>query len=115
MSTSRRRFLKSAVAVGGVTLGQQLEALPGSPPGAGGPAARAAGNAAPVQERRLPNMDPGTGMGPEGYGALDENSVHYMAIRVKPENFETAVDQRQLFWPVDDDEVGRLVDGEMCV
>ena len=24
-------------------------------------------------------------------------------------------DQRQLFWPVDDDEVGRLVDGEMCV
>ena len=25
------------------------------------------------------------------------------------------VNQRQLFWPVDDDEVGRLVDGEMCV
>ena len=24
-------------------------------------------------------------------------------------------DQRQLFWPVDDDEVGRLVGGEMCV
>ena len=91
MSTSRRRFLKSAVAVGGVTLGQRLEALPGSPPGAGGPAARAAGSAAPVQERRLPTMDPGTGIGPEGYGALDENSVHYVAIRVKPENFETAV------------------------
>ena len=48
MSTSRRRFLKSAVAVGGVTLGQRLEALPGLPPGARGPAARAAGNAAPV-------------------------------------------------------------------
>ena len=91
MSTSRRRFLKSAVAVGGVTLGQRLEALPGSPPGAGGPAARAAGSAAPVQERRLPNMDPGTGIGPDGYGALDENSVHYVAIRVKPKNFETAV------------------------
>ena len=73
MSTSRRRFLKSAVAVGGVTLGQRLAALPGSPPGAREPAA---GNAAPVQERRLPNMDPGTGMGPEGYGALDQNSVH---------------------------------------
>ena len=24
-------------------------------------------------------------------------------------------DQRQLFWQVDDDEVGRLVGGEMCV
>ena len=91
MSTSRRRFLKSAVAVGGVTLGQRLEALPGIPPGARGPAARAAGSAAPVQERRLPTMDPGTGIGPDGYGALDENSVHYVAIRVKPENFETAV------------------------
>ena len=83
MSTSRRRFLKSAVAVDGVTLGQRLEALPGSPPGVGGPAARAAGSAAPVQEWRLPNMDPGTDIGPEGYGALDENSVHYVAIRVK--------------------------------
>ena len=28
---------------------------------------------------------------------------------------KAACDQRQLFWPVDDDEVGRLVDGEMCV
>ena len=91
MSTSRRRFLKSAVTVGGVTLGPRLEALPGPPPGVGGPAARAAESAAPVQERRLPNMDPGTGIGPDGYGALDENSVHYVAIRVKPENFETAV------------------------
>ena len=72
MSTSRRRFLKGAVAVGGVTLGQRLGALP-------------------VRERQLPHMAPGTGTGPEGYGALDENSVHYVAIRVKPENFETAV------------------------
>ena len=30
-------------------------------------------------------------IGPEGYGALDENSVHYVAIRVKPENVETTV------------------------
>ncbi len=31
------------------------------------------------------------GKGVEGYGALNEDSVHYVAIRVKPENFESAV------------------------
>ena len=82
MSTSRRRFLKSAVAVGGVALGQRLDA------GARGPAA---GSAAPAQERRLPTMDLGTGIGLEAYGALNEDSIHYVAIRVKPEHFKTAV------------------------
>ena len=82
MSTSRRRFLKSAVAVGGVALGQRLDA------GARGPAA---GSAAPAQERRLPTMDLGMGIGLEAYGALNEDSIHYVAIRVKPEHFETAV------------------------
>ena len=30
-------------------------------------------------------------------------------------DFSSLGDQRQLFWQVDDDEVGRLVGGEMCV
>ena len=56
MSTSRRRFLKSAVAVGGVALGQRMDAW--STPSSGGvraPAARPSGGAPPVQgDRRLP-------------------------------------------------------------